>query len=58
LRQAATTGQRAEVDAEEPEALDQKLLPAKTRAFVDFVIEQFRAQQLAQRFRATAGVPA
>jgi DNA-binding transcriptional LysR family regulator len=31
----------------------QKLLPAKTRAFVDFVIEQFRAQQLAQRFLAT-----
>jgi DNA-binding transcriptional LysR family regulator len=36
----------------------QKLLPAKTRAFVDFVIEQFRAQQLAQRFLATAGAPA
>jgi DNA-binding transcriptional LysR family regulator len=31
----------------------QKLLPAKTRVFIDFVIEQFRAQQLAQRFLAT-----
>jgi len=30
----------------------QKLLPAKTRAFVDFVTEQFRAQGLAQRFSA------
>lgn len=28
----------------------QKLLPAKTRAFVDQVTEQFRAQDLAQRF--------
>lgn len=27
-----------------------KLLPAKTRAFVDFVVEQFRAQKLAKRF--------
>lgn len=27
-----------------------KLLPAKTRAFVDFVVEQFRRLQLAQRF--------
>ncbi|OON61213.1 LysR family transcriptional regulator [Massilia sp. KIM] len=31
----------------------QKLLPAKTRAFVDFVTEQFRARKLAQRFLAT-----
>lgn len=30
----------------------QKLLPAKTRAFVDFTLEQFSQQQLAQRFRA------
>jgi DNA-binding transcriptional LysR family regulator len=30
----------------------QKLLPAKTRAFVDFVTEQFRARKLAQRFLA------
>jgi len=30
----------------------QKLMPAKTRAFVDFVTEQFRAQRLAQRFSA------
>lgn len=30
----------------------QKLLPAKTRAFVDFTLDQFREQQLAQRFRA------
>lgn len=30
----------------------QKLLPAKTRAFVDFVLDHFREQQLAQRFRA------
>ncbi|MBB3220550.1 LysR family transcriptional regulator [Pseudoduganella umbonata] len=28
----------------------QKLMPAKTRAFVDFVTEQFRQQNLAQRF--------
>jgi DNA-binding transcriptional LysR family regulator len=27
-----------------------KLLPAKTRAFVDFIVEQFREQKLAQRF--------
>lgn len=31
----------------------QKLLPAKTRAFVDHVTEQFREQRLAERFRAT-----
>jgi DNA-binding transcriptional LysR family regulator len=30
----------------------QKLLPAKTRAFVNFVTEQFRDQGLAQRFSA------
>ena len=30
----------------------QKLLPAKTRAFVDFVVEHFRTQKLAQRFSA------
>ena len=30
----------------------QKLLPPKTRVFVDFIVEQFREQQLAQRFRA------
>jgi len=30
----------------------QKLLPAKTRALVDFVTEQFRAQGLARRFSA------
>ncbi|SDV00732.1 LysR family transcriptional regulator [Pseudomonas mucidolens] len=29
-----------------------KLLPGKTRAFVDFIIEQFARQQLAQRFSA------
>jgi DNA-binding transcriptional LysR family regulator len=29
-----------------------RLLPAKTRAFVDFVVERFRAQQLTQRFSA------
>jgi DNA-binding transcriptional LysR family regulator len=31
----------------------QKLMPAKTRVFVDHVIEQFREQRLAQRFLAT-----
>ncbi|WP_397448854.1 LysR family transcriptional regulator [Pseudomonas sp. NA-150] len=31
---------------------EHKLLPGKTRAFVDFVIEQFAEQQLAQRFSA------
>ncbi|MBT8768428.1 LysR family transcriptional regulator [Pseudomonas boanensis] len=30
----------------------QKLLPAKTRAFIDFIVEQFRAQKLAERFSA------
>jgi DNA-binding transcriptional LysR family regulator len=30
----------------------QKLLPAKTRAFVDFVVEHFRQQNLAKRFSA------
>jgi len=30
----------------------QKLLPAKTRAFVDFVTEQFRCERLPQRFSA------
>ncbi|MFJ7566256.1 LysR family transcriptional regulator [Herminiimonas sp. NPDC097707] len=30
----------------------QKLLPAKTRAFVDFIVEHFRTQKLAQRFSA------
>jgi DNA-binding transcriptional LysR family regulator len=30
----------------------QKLMPAKTRAFVDFVTEAFREQQLAKRFSA------
>jgi DNA-binding transcriptional LysR family regulator len=27
-----------------------KLLPAKTRVFIDFIVEQFRARQLAQLF--------
>ena len=30
----------------------QKLLPAKTRAFIDFVVEHFRAERLEQRFSA------
>jgi DNA-binding transcriptional LysR family regulator len=30
----------------------QKLLPAKTRVFVDFIVEHFRSEQLAQRFSA------
>ena len=30
----------------------QKLLPAKTRAFIDFVVFHFRKRKLAQRFRA------
>ncbi|AYC33801.1 LysR family transcriptional regulator [Pseudomonas cavernae] len=30
----------------------QKLLPGKTRAFVDFIVEQFREQRLAERFSA------
>jgi DNA-binding transcriptional LysR family regulator len=30
----------------------QKLLPAKTRAFIDFIIEQFRMQDLPRRFSA------
>jgi DNA-binding transcriptional LysR family regulator len=29
-----------------------RLLPAKTRVFIDFVVEQFRAQQLAKKFSA------
>ncbi|QQU68227.1 LysR family transcriptional regulator [Pseudomonas fluorescens] len=31
---------------------EHKLLPGKTRAFVDFIIEQFAEQKLAQRFSA------
>ncbi|WP_395611040.1 LysR substrate-binding domain-containing protein [Pseudomonas sp. B22129] len=31
---------------------EHKLLPGKTRAFVDFIIEQFAGQQLSQRFSA------
>ncbi|MNT99642.1 LysR substrate binding domain protein [compost metagenome] len=31
---------------------EHKLLPGKTRVFVDFIIEQFTGQQLAQRFSA------
>jgi len=31
---------------------EHKLLPGKTRAFVDFVIEQFAQQKLAQVFSA------
>ncbi|PQZ90715.1 MULTISPECIES: LysR family transcriptional regulator [Pseudomonas] len=31
---------------------EHKLLPGKTRAFVDFIIEQFSGQQLGQRFSA------
>ena len=30
----------------------QKLLPAKPRAFVDFVVAHFRRERLAERFRA------
>jgi DNA-binding transcriptional LysR family regulator len=30
----------------------QKLMPAKTRAFIDFVVEQFRRQGLARKFSA------
>jgi DNA-binding transcriptional LysR family regulator len=30
----------------------QRLLPAKTRAFVDFIVERFREQKLAARFSA------
>ena len=32
---------------------EHKLLPGKTRAFVDFIIEQFAEQHLAARFNAT-----
>lgn len=32
----------------------QRLLPAKTRVFIDFVVEQFRAQRLAERLLAGA----
>lgn len=31
----------------------QRLLPAKTRVFVDFVVEEFRKQRLAERFLAS-----
>lgn len=30
----------------------QRLLPAKTRVFIDFVVEAFRKQRLAERFLA------
>jgi len=33
---------------------EHKLLPGKTRAFVDFIIEQFAEQQLSQRFNAAS----
>lgn len=33
----------------------QKLLPAKTRAFVDFIVEQFRRRGLAKKFSAIRG---
>jgi DNA-binding transcriptional LysR family regulator len=33
----------------------QKLLPSKTRAFVDYMVEHFRKNKLAQRFNAAAG---
>jgi DNA-binding transcriptional LysR family regulator len=33
----------------------QKLLPAKTRAFVDFLVAAFREQDLAKRMRADLG---
>jgi DNA-binding transcriptional LysR family regulator len=32
-----------------------KLLPAKTRAFIDFLVEAFRRQHLAERFAGTLG---
>lgn len=32
---------------------DQKLLPAKTRVFVDFVVDHFRSNNLAAQFAAT-----
>ncbi|MYM65398.1 LysR family transcriptional regulator [Pseudoduganella sp. FT55W] len=35
----------------------QRLLPAKTRAFVDFLVEQFRSRQLARRFAALPPSP-
>ena len=35
----------------------QRLLPAKTRAFVDFVMEAFREQRLAERFSALRNDP-
>jgi DNA-binding transcriptional LysR family regulator len=31
------------------------LLPAKTRVFVDFVVEAFRQQRLAERFAGSIG---
>jgi hypothetical protein len=31
------------------------LLPAKTRAFVDYVLEVFERERLAQRFSAISG---
>ena len=31
----------------------QKLLPAKTRAFVDLIVAHFRTHRLAERFRAS-----
>ncbi|MNL69771.1 hypothetical protein D3C87_1946740 [compost metagenome] len=31
------------------------LLPAKTRAFVDFVVEAFRRERLAERFAGSMG---
>jgi DNA-binding transcriptional LysR family regulator len=33
------------------------LMPAKTRVFVDFVVEAFRRQRLAERFAGSVGQP-
>jgi DNA-binding transcriptional LysR family regulator len=33
-----------------------KLMPTKTRVFVDFIVDKFRSQQLAEKWSAISGM--
>ena len=71
LQQPPAAGERAEIQAEEAQALDegghlrlrrtvvagieQHAAPAKTRVFVDFVVEAFQRERLAERFAGSIG---
>jgi hypothetical protein len=43
---------RAPVEAMRSPPASQRLLPAKTRVFVDFIVEEFQRQKLKARFSA------